>query len=249
MLINSMILWFYQFLDKVGFSDPIHAAIVHMPIGLVVGAFVLGWAAVFWDNEAMAQSARYCIILGLILSIPAVIFGFTDWRHYYGGVWLTPVKTKIPLTILLFTLLLTALYLGTREKTSYKKIMPVIYTLCLINVVFLGWFGARLIYGEDPKMTLMPYRSGYQAYQFFCAACHPAGGNIVTPAMTVMNSPKLKDMGTFISYIRHPEGSKSMPSFSPADLPDHQAEELYLYITIVLAGQEATANPRRPFNQ
>jgi uncharacterized membrane protein len=239
-MIDSLILWFYQLLDILGFSDPIHAAIVHMPIGLVVGAFIFGWTAVFVGNEVMARSAHYCIVLAMILAVPAVIFVLTDWRHYYGGVWITPIKIKMILTIILFALLMTAIYLGTRQETIYKKIVPGVYAVCLINVVFLGWFGARLIYGEDPKNALMPYRSGYQTYEFFCGACHPNGGNTVTPSITVTNSPKLKDMDSFISYIRHSEGTGSMPSFSPSQLPDHQAEELYLYITVVLQGKGAT---------
>ena len=38
---------FYNLLDKIGYLHPIHPAMTHMPIGLVVGSLFLGVTALF----------------------------------------------------------------------------------------------------------------------------------------------------------------------------------------------------------
>jgi uncharacterized membrane protein len=232
-MVGSWILSFYQLLDRLGFSDPVHAVFAHLPIGLVAGAFIFGWTAILFKNETMTQSAHHCLILALLSLIPTVLFGLTDWEHYYGNMWLTPIKIKVILAVVLSALLLTAFYFGSRRRAVHVIAVPAVYTLCMVTVVFLGWFGARLIYGTNPQATLMPYRSGYEVFLSSCSSCHPNGGNVTDPNKPLTNSPKLRDMDTFISYIRHPDGG-TMPAFSPAEIADHQAEELYLYITGVL---------------
>jgi uncharacterized membrane protein len=232
-MIDRLILTFYQFMtDKLGFSDPIHAALVHLPIGFVVGAFIFGWCAVLFGNEKLALSARHCIILAFLFWFPIVLFGLTDWEHYYGRVFLPPIKIKLILAGILFMLLTCCLFFGGSKKNISKWLILSLYTICLINVIFLGWFGARLVYGNNPELTLMPYKSGYQVFTHSCKSCHPDGGNIMDANRPINKSPKLKNSDTFISYIRHPEGI--MPPFTGSQIADHEAEELYLYITTFL---------------
>jgi uncharacterized membrane protein len=232
-MVDTWIRTFYQSLDKIGFSDPIHTMFAHLPIGLIVGALILSWLTIFSGRESLAQSARHCATLAFIFLFPVILFGLTDWEHYYGRAWLAPVKIKIILAGFLFTLLLVVLILGSAgRRITSKFIMPMLYTLCLIDVVLLGWFGARLIYGTNPELTLMPYKSGYAVFEASCKHCHLGGGNIMNVNKPINNSLKLKDMNTFITYIRNPEGN--MPPFSAEMIADHQAEELYLYITTVL---------------
>jgi uncharacterized membrane protein len=227
-MVEVWIRYFYQFLDELGFSDPIHAAFVHLPIGFVFGAFILGSIAIFFNRERFALSAYHFIILAIIFWFPSILFGLTDWVHYYGGAWLPAIKIKIILAGILLMLLLAALYFESGKKTS-KWVILSLYTVCLITVVSLGWYGARLIYGMNPQLTLMPYKSGYDVFINECNSCHPQGGNIMDAQKPINNSPKLKDVNTFISFIRHPEGA--MPPYPSATISDHEAEELYLYIT------------------
>ncbi len=232
-MVDRWIFEFYRLLtDKLGFSDPIHAAIVHLPIGFVVGAFIFGWLAVLFGREKWALSARHCVILAFFFWFPVVFFGLTDWEHYYGRAWLPPIKIKLILAGLLFILLTCCLVFGASKKAVSKWVILTLYTFCLINVVFLGWFGARLVYGTNPEMTLMPYKSGRLVFIKECRNCHPDGGNILIGKKTINGSPKLKDIRTFISFIRHPEGE--MPPFTRAQISDNEAEELYLYITTLL---------------
>jgi uncharacterized membrane protein len=238
-VIESSINAFYQFLNNYGFPDPLHAALVHMPIGLVVGAFVLGWIATFLDREKLAMSAHHCIILAFLFWFPAVLFGLMDWQYFYRGAWLTPIKMKLILASILLILFAAALFFGYREKAGSKKATLTIYTLCLITVVLLGWFGARLVYAEKNKDVSKTYQRGEKIFVANCKTCHPGGGNVIQPAKPFKNSPALKNLDAFISLIRHP--NMPMPASSPSQVSDSEAKELYKYITNELtnSGQQS----------
>jgi uncharacterized membrane protein len=76
---------FYSFLEKIGYLHPIHPAMTHMPIGLVVGSLFIGAAALIFSHASMARSAYYTLVLALIFWFPTVTFGLLDWQRYYGG--------------------------------------------------------------------------------------------------------------------------------------------------------------------
>jgi len=46
---------FYSFLDKIGYLHPIHPAMTHMPIGLVVGSLFMGATALALSRPALAD--------------------------------------------------------------------------------------------------------------------------------------------------------------------------------------------------
>lgn len=223
---------FYQSLDKLGFSHPIHATLVHLPIGFIVAAFILGAIAVLFGRERLALSAYHCIILAIIFWFPVVLFGITDWVHYYGRVWSHPIIIKMVLTGILLVLLLAVPYFGSNKKKTSHWIILILYTFCLITVVPIGWYGAQLIYGTNPQLTFMPYKSGYQVFINECKSCHHEGGNSMDAKKPINLSSKLQDVNTFISFIRQPEGT--MPPFPASKIPDHETEELYLYITTLM---------------
>jgi uncharacterized membrane protein len=231
-MIETWIRTLYQFVDNLGFSHPIHAIVVHLPIGFIVGAFIFGTIAFLFNRNRLALSARDCTILATIFYFPVVFFGVTDWVHYYGGAWLPAIRIKVILSGMLSILLLATLYFEFSSKKTVKWALPILYTCSLITVVFIGWNGANLIYGTNPQLILMPYKTGYRVFVNECASCHPRGGNIVDVTKPITNSPKLRDTDTFISFIRH--SGENMPSFPSVKIPDHEAEELYQYITTEL---------------
>jgi len=232
-VIESSINAFYQFLNNHGFPDPIHAVLVHMPIGLVVGACIFGWVATLLGREKLALSARHCIILAFLFWFPAVFFGLMDWQYFYHGAWLTPIKMKLILAGILLILLSAALFFGYKEKAGSKRATLALYTLCLITVVLLGWFGARLVYAGKSKEASKTYQLGEKIFAVHCKICHPGGDNVIQPAKPLKNSPALKNLDVFISLIRHP--NKPMPASSPSQVSDSEAKELYQFITNELA--------------
>jgi uncharacterized membrane protein len=235
-MIDSWINAFYRFLNSLGYSHPIHPALVHMPIGLVIGAFVFAWSALLFKRKPLAQAARYCSILSFLFLLPAMLFGFMDWRHFFHGALLFPIDMKLILAGILLVLQVIGLFLGSKGRVGARGLL-VVYTLCFFMVVGLGYFGAQLVYADKTQASPETYKAGEQIFLANCSSCHPRGGNVIKPQVPLINSPKLKDLKTFIGLIRHPV--PPMPVFSPSKLSDQQAGELYQYITNVLEKEKS----------
>ncbi len=78
-MIDSM----YKLLAKLGFTDPLHPAVVHIPIGLVIGAFVFFVVALIFKRKQLVLTARHASILALVFALPSILFGVLDWIHFY----------------------------------------------------------------------------------------------------------------------------------------------------------------------
>lgn len=236
-MILSWIEAFYGFLNGMGFPDPPHAALVHMPIGLVMGAFVFGWAGRITGREQLFLSARDCALLALVFLFPTMLMGLTDWQHYYRGAWVVPIRMKLTLAGGLLVLLALVSFLAFRRDRASRKAVPVLYTLCLVVAVGLGWFGARLVYdgkivaavtAAEPKASASQ-AAGEGIFAANCRGCHPGGGNVMDANRPLAGSPALKSPEAFLEQIRHPRDL--MPAFPPASISDEDAKALYLYVT------------------
>jgi uncharacterized membrane protein len=60
----------YRFLKSVGYEHPIHSPDVHMPIGLITGAFVFFVIAILFKRKQLVLSARHASILALAFAVP-----------------------------------------------------------------------------------------------------------------------------------------------------------------------------------
>jgi uncharacterized membrane protein len=221
----------YRFLDHLGYTHPIHPADVHIPIGLVIGALVLGLVARLWRLPTLARCARTCAIVAFIFLFPTILFGYMDWQHFYGGVWLFPLKIKVPMAALLVVLVFVSLVLGRRHGPESKGVI-VSYALCFCAVVVLGYFGANLVYAVKVPPGPKEVKAGENIYRARCSACHPHGGNIIKPNLPVRGAPELADFQKFSEWLRHPD--PPMPAFPAKTISDRQAKELYDYVMRVL---------------
>ncbi len=222
-----MIEFLYQALEKIGYVHPIHPPLTHIPMGLVFGAFIFALIALLFRRTILPQLAyNRIILLALIFSFPTALFGYTDWQHFYEGDWLFPIKMKIALSGILIILLFIALLVGRKAKAETKGTLA-IYTLCLLTVIVLGYFGGQLVFeGEGRPLTVpMRFMAGEKLFATNCNDCHPHGEDI-------LNAPQLSDLNHFRAYLRNPEGD--MPPFPPEKITDTQALRLYQYITKVL---------------
>ncbi len=231
-MIESWANYFYQLAGQFGYKHPIHPALVHLPIGLVAGAFIFGWLGLLSKKEGLVRSAGHCIILAFLFWFPVVLFGLMDWQHFYRGAWLLPIKIKMVLSGILFILLLSATLFFKFKKESKSKALLIIYTLGLFIVVLLGFFGAQLVYEEKTPKGARAYVAGEKIFVANCVICHPQGGNLIRPDRPIRNSSKLKDLDAFIPLIRHPKAP--MPSFPDTQISLSQAKELFQYIREVL---------------
>ena len=200
-----------------GYAHPLHPAVVHMPIGLLVGALVFASAAPFFKKPRL--------------------LGYMDWQHFFAGGWIFEIKMKLALAAILFALVVLGLALGRRAGTATKSLMTV-YGLAFLTVVALGYYGGQLVYRRSTPVAPTIYQAGAEIYDIRCASCHPQGGNIVQSNLPVMGAPQLKSPASFIKWLRdplRPNGSPGiMPPFPKARISDHQAGELRDYIIHVL---------------
>ena len=128
-----MIEFFYKILATIGYTHPIHAPTTHVPVGMVIGAFIFGVVSWKFRKENLARTAHHCIILALLALLPTVIVGIMDWQHYYAGAWLFPIKMKLPLAGLLLILLVFALGAGYRAESMLFISGQRLYINCTVN--------------------------------------------------------------------------------------------------------------------
>jgi mono/diheme cytochrome c family protein len=233
--------WFYNALANLGFTDPVHPALAHMPIGLVVGALSFGFVALVWKRPLLGLSARHCLVLAWLFIFPTVLFGVMDWQHFYHGAWLFPIKVKIGLASFLFVVLSTGLIMIFKGQGESKAIL-VIYGLAFFTVVGLGYFGGRLVFGGQSPATPESFQAGSRIYDANCRACHPNGDNAIMPNMPIRGSDKLVNFQTFNDFIRQPRlpsgANGSMPNFHYKKLSDQEARALYSYVKHAFGGNK-----------
>ncbi|HME44884.1 MAG TPA: c-type cytochrome [Syntrophorhabdales bacterium] len=228
---------FYQLLEAIGYTHPIHPPFTHIPVGLVIGAFLLGVISLLFRLQMAGRAARYCMIIAFISIFPTVLFGYMDWQHFYAGGWLSPIKTKLVLAGILLILAIISLVAGRGNERTSSGVAGM-YTLCLVIVLGLGFFGGQLVYSGKVPVGPAELRTGEKLFRADCSGCHPYGGNIVDPKAELRGSDELKDLQTFIRWIRDPRldnGAKGpMPPFPSARVSDPQAKELLGYIIKVM---------------
>jgi mono/diheme cytochrome c family protein len=237
----------YQLLAKVGFTDPLHAPLTHIPIGLVIGAFCFFCVAVIFGRKNMYLTARHVSILAFIFVFPTILFGVMDWLHFFKGVLIPPIRMKMILASCVLVLLAAGIILGSELRVRSAPMM-VIYALAVVCVVGLGWYGARLVYGNwaGSQQAAQPAapaaqtaaapgapagaaaapaavsaaRAGGRLFAANCAACHPGGANVVVPELPLKGAKQLATEDTFVSFIRNPV----MPNGSPGQMPAFSAD-------------------------
>jgi uncharacterized membrane protein len=223
----------YDALASIGFTDPIHPAIVHMPIGLVAGTLIFGITALVWKRNLFGVSAQHCLILAWLFLFPSVFFGFLDWQHYYQGAWIFPIKIKIALSGILFLLLSAALILILKG-LGESKIILAISAIAFATVVVLGYYGGQMVFADLAPAIPQDLRKGEKIYNEYCRACHPDGRNVFMPNIPIRGSGTLTNFQAFNDFIRHPRlasgAQGAMPNFHYQKISEREAKALYNYV-------------------
>jgi uncharacterized membrane protein len=169
----------YDFLSSIGYHHPLHPAFTHLPVGLTIGSFIFIALAFFLKRPEYAQSAKHCVVLALLATVPTVIVGYLDWQYFYGGSFLFPIKMKIALAVVLPVLLMAAVAMGMRsEKGTAPRVL--IHFLSLAVVAGIGYFGGELVYGEKATPQAVsqdaadtgPILAGAKLFEQKCSFCH-----------------------------------------------------------------------------
>ena len=226
----------YRLLYAIGYAHPLHPAVTHVPVGLVIGAFILGILSVAFRRQDMARAANFCAVIALVSIFPTVLLGIMDWQHYFAGGWIYPVEMKIVLGSLLFILLCIAVIFFRNGPGSVKAV--IMYGLSFLVTMGLGYFGGELTYTGTVPPAPPGLEKGAYVFRANCSGCHPYGGNIVDRDAAIQRSPELKDLATFTRFIRDPRldnGKRGpMPAFTPSRVPENEARELWAYLSAVM---------------
>jgi mono/diheme cytochrome c family protein len=239
----------YRLLGRFGFTDPLHPPIVHIPIGLVIGAFVFLAVALLFKRGQLVATARHASILALVFAFPSILFGALDWIHFYHAAPIPAIRIKMVLAAALLVLLALGIILGGKGKSRNAALL-VVYALSLLDVVALGYFGASLIYSRGQASsrpsavssaapaaaTPAGFEAGRSLFADNCQACHPGGGNSVYPKLPVVGSKRLASLADFEGFVRAPKmpdgRSGDMPPFGPEALSSAQVKDLYAYASV-----------------
>jgi uncharacterized membrane protein len=233
-----MLNWIYETLARIGYHHPLHPAVTHIPVGLVMGAFIFALTAWIFNRESLSQSAKHCIILALLAVPPVALLGFMDWQHFYAGSSLPPIRIKMMLAPTLALLLLVAWGISRKENRNMSPRI-VVYGLCLVTVIALGFFGGELVYGVRGEATASAdtpaVRRGGELFSSRCSLCHFADksdtkigpgfkGLFKRDQLPVSQKPVTEE--AISNQLKSPVGK--MPAFP--DLSPEQIKELIAYL-------------------
>jgi len=113
-------------------------------MGLTMGAFFFTLGSLKYPE--LARTAYHCTILALIFVLPTMIAGIMDWQYFYNGDWSGQIIAKFVLAILL-VLLLSAAMKTVGSEPANPRVSIVLYGLCLLTAVGLGFTGGEIQYG------------------------------------------------------------------------------------------------------
>jgi uncharacterized membrane protein len=134
----------FDFLGKIGFTHPVHLVFTHVPMGMVLGALIFRLVSFLPKMKVLAKTAYLCVILGLIGTIPAILAGYLDWQHRFGGELDVLIILKMLLTLVLIGLLLSVAIKDDPENRRLNKITG-FYLLAGLVVLGMGYIGGDLL--------------------------------------------------------------------------------------------------------
>lgn len=140
-----MIASIYGLLESVGFTHPLHPALTHIPMGMVMGCFFFGIVAWYFKKQDLRKTALHSSILALIFIFPTIVAGVLDWQYFYGGIMQPLIIIKMVLAVVLTVLL--AISIKMNLGTASNKNLFIIYALCLACATGLGFSGGEMVYG------------------------------------------------------------------------------------------------------
>ena len=136
----------FEFLNKIGFTHPLHPALTHIPMGMAMGAVTFRLASFLPKLKFLAKTGYHCVVLGLLGVFPTAFAGYLDWQHTYMGQWEFLIILKMVLAAGL-TILLTAIVIMDDPETPKFDKKTLFYLLIVLLAIGLGFSGGELQYG------------------------------------------------------------------------------------------------------
>jgi len=136
----------YQTLAKIGFSHPLHPAMTHIPMGMIIGGFLFAVGSAVMKKDDLAIATHYCYTLALIFVLPTMMLGYMDWQYKFDGEWNGLILTKIILAVMLTIMLGITFFYGKNKRVDIKQKL-ILYVICFAIALGIGFIGGELQYG------------------------------------------------------------------------------------------------------
>jgi uncharacterized membrane protein len=136
----------YQELAKIGYSHPLHPAMTHIPMGMIIGGFLFAVGSAVMKKDDLAIATHYCYTLALIFVLPTMMLGYMDWQYKFDGEWNRLILTKIIMAVMLTIMLGITFFYGKNVKVDIKQKL-ILYVICFGIALGIGFIGGELQYG------------------------------------------------------------------------------------------------------
>lgn len=136
----------YGFLEGIGFTHPLHPAMVHIPMGMVMGAVTFRLVSLIPKFKYLAKTGYYCVILGLLGVFPSVATGVMDWQYRYNGAMEFLFILKMILAAAMTLVLLVIVVKDDPENPKLDN-KTFLYLFTVLIAIGLGFSGGELVYG------------------------------------------------------------------------------------------------------
>jgi uncharacterized membrane protein len=142
----NMTEFIFMWLEKLGYTHPLHSPVTHVPMGMVIGGCLFALIAEFRRKPMLFRTALHCYVLALV-GIPITVFvGYMDWQHFYTGEWNSYIVAKLIMAAMLLLICMVNVVLLRRDPPPGRQIaVGAVVSLALAGV--LGYFGGELMVG------------------------------------------------------------------------------------------------------
>lgn len=135
----------FSTLESIGFAHPLHPALTHIPMGMVIGCFFFSLFALITKKSVFIKTSLHCSVVALIFIFPTIVAGFLDWQQFFGATMSVFIVVKFVLAAVLIVLLAISIRANLQGASTGRLFL--LYTLCLACAGGLGFSGGELIYG------------------------------------------------------------------------------------------------------
>lgn len=133
----------FGFLQGIGFHHPLHPAMTHIPMGMIMGAVAFRIVSLIPRFKYLAKTGYHCVIFGLLGMIPTALTGLLDWQHIYSGKWEFLIIFKMILAVALTAVMILIAVKDNPENPKFDN-TTFLYLFAVLICIGLGFAGGEL---------------------------------------------------------------------------------------------------------
>jgi uncharacterized membrane protein/nitrite reductase/ring-hydroxylating ferredoxin subunit len=164
------------------FGTPLHAIVIHFPIGLFLLAVIFDlWNVLFDGGNQAVRAAFAAIVFGLVTALVAAVPGFADWwdiRKDSPAKRTATIHMILNLTAVALFLVSAALRVSERDADEVPTLAFILGLVAFAALGYSGYLGGTLVYAsgvgvgrhrrptDTPKQTISASAQGLAAGQY-----------------------------------------------------------------------------------